>query len=217
MFLLMIISFLDLKAQESNKVSYHNFSLDIGYGYRLSSSPNEYFITQTKNSDYLNKVKKGLNLNFSYDFRYKPYLDFGFKASSYNSYSALSDSIGSKDDIYIFYIGPTIRYNFEINPKNNIYVRGTIGYMSFRNSLTEELNTGSAITGVSKTYRGNSLGMGLEIGYDYMINDFLSVGINSGIIGGEISNLKFGDKEFKLNQKENLYKFEINIGARIRL
>ncbi|MDY0054170.1 MAG: autotransporter domain-containing protein [Bacteroidales bacterium] len=207
-------------AQENtfNSNPYHNFSLDIGYGYRLANSPNELFTTQTKDSDYFNKVKHGLHISFNYDFRFKSYLEFGFKASGYNSAASLGDSVGSKDDLYIFYLGPTVKYNYHINSTNSVYARATIGYISFRNSLTEEIvNNLGVKSGSSKTYRGYNFGMGIEVGYDYKVNDYLSLGVSSAILGGSINKLKFGDQSFVLNKPECLFRFELGVGARIRI
>lgn len=218
-----------VNAQEQEKsnslLNRHNFALDLGYAYRFSSKPNELFVNQKINKDHYSSLRHGIQINFAYDYLYKPFLAFGFKTSAFNSSNSfISDKrtktnaeIECKDDEYIFYLGPSVKYLFPtFNNKYNVYARGTIGYMSFRNSETKVV-TDTISKGFSTTYTGSTFGWGLDLGLDYTINDFLSAGCNIGLLGGSVGKLNVGEDKFKLKTNENLYRLDITVGLRIKL
>ena len=229
--LALLFSTFIVNAQEQEKTSpllnRHNFALDLGYAYRLSSEPNELFVNQTANKDHYSSLRHGVQINFAYDYLYKPFLGFGFKTSAFNSSNTLSSAkelaanngIECKDDEYIFYIGPSVKYIFStFSDKYSAYARGTIGYMSFRNSETKvATSTPETSTSLSTTYTGKTFGWGLDLGLDYAINDFLSAGCNLGLLGGSVGKLYAGEDSFKLNSNENLYRLDITVGLRIKL
>lgn len=232
--LALLFSTFIVNAQEQEKTSpllnRHNFALDLGYAYRLSSEPNELFVNQTINKDHYSSLRHGVQINFAYDYLYKPFLAFGFKSSAFNSSdsfisekrTATKAEIECKDDEYIFYVGPSVKYIFPtFSDKYSVYARGTIGYMSFRNSETKVVtvvtDTAEISKGFSSTYTGSTLGWGLDLGLDYTINDFLSAGCNVGILGGSVGKLNVGEDRFKLKSNENLYRLDITVGLRIKL
>lgn len=220
----------NLTAQEKNSnqlKNYHNFALDLGYAYRLSSEPNEMFVNQTSNSDHYKSLRHGIQIGFSYDYLIKPFLGLGFKTSAFNSSHSFTytpnivpkQDFELKDDEYIFYFGPSIKYIFPtFLDKYNLYARGTFGYLSFRNSeQAYGLNQASQPSTISSVYKGKNIGWGLDLGLDYSINDFLSIGCNAGFFGASITKLKAGEETHSLNKKENLYRLDFTIGVRIRL
>lgn len=220
-----------VSAQEQEKtnplLNRHNFALDLGYAYRLSSEPNELFVNQTTNKDHYSSLRHGVQISFAYDYLYKPFLAFGFKTSAFNSSNsfisekrtATNAEIECKDDEYIFYVGPSVKYIFPtFSDKYSAYARGTIGYMSFRNSETKVVTDTTGISNaLSSTYTGSTFGWGLDLGLDYTINDFLSAGCNVGILGGSVGKLYAVEDGFKLNHNENLYRLDITVGLRIKL
>lgn len=229
--LALLFSTFIVNAQEQEKTSpllnRHNFALDLGYAYRLSSESNELFVNQTTNKDHYSSLRHGVQLNFTYDYLYKPFLAFGFKSSAFNSSdsfisekrTATKAEIECKDDEYIFYVGPSVKYIFPtFNNKYSVYARGTIGYMSFRNSETKVVTDTAGISkNLSSTYKGSTLGWGLDLGLDYTINDFISAGCNVGLLGGSVGKLYLGEDSFKLKNNENLYRLDITVGLRIKL
>jgi len=229
--LALLFSTFVVNAQEQEKtnplLNRHNFALDLGYAYRLSSEPNELFVNQTTNKDHYSSLRHGVQINFAYDYLYKPFLAFGFKTSAFNSSNSFisekrtskNAEIECKDDEYIFYVGPSIKYVFPtFSDKYSVYARGTIGYMSFRNSEAKVVtDTAAKSTSLSTTYTGKTFGWGLDLGLDYTINDFLSAGCNVGILGGSVGKLDDGEDSFKLNSNENLYRLDITVGLRIKL
>ena len=229
--LALLFSTFIVNAQEQEKTSpllnRHNFALDLGYAYRLSSESNELFVNQTTNKDHYSSLRHGVQINFAYDYLYKPFLAFGFKSSAFNSSdsfisekrTATNAEIECKDDEYMFYIGPSVKYIFPtFSDKYSLYARGTIGYMSFRNSETKVVTDTIGISkALSSTYTGSTFGWGLDLGLDYTINDFISAGCNVGLLGGSVGKLNVGEDSFKLNSNENLYRLDITIGLRIKL
>lgn len=219
---LMMIPF-SVKSQDQreSQKSNHNFALDLGYGYRLSSKPNELFTTQTTYPDYYSTLRSGIEIDFNYDYLFRENIGLGFKASAFNSSNTLAgqDTLGLKDDEYIFYFGPTIKYIInEVFEKASIYARATVGYMSFRNSsIIKGINTSNKVVGLNAIFRGQTIGLGLDLGLDYKINDYLSVGCNTGVLGGNLNKLKILDSEKQLEQSENLYRLNLTIGVRIKL
>lgn len=226
-----LFSSLLVSAQEKqdNKMpkNHHNFSMDLGYSYRLSSKPNELFTNQTDNSNHYNSLRHGFQINFAYDYSFKSSLAFGFKTSAFTSGNALSSDkdklanagVELKDDIYIFYVGPSFKYIFPtFSERYNLYARATVGYMSLRNSETK-VGISPALTTIAKSsvYTGHSFGWGLDAGVDYSINDFISVGFNLGFLGANVNKLTVGEEKKSLSQSENLYRLDCSVGARIKL
>ena len=222
-----LFSSLMVNAQEKEEidspVNRHTFSMDLGYAYRLSAEPNELFYNQTNNSDHYSTLRNGFQINFAYDYNFKPSLAFGFKTSAFTSNSTIApDSIGGverKDDMYIFYVGPTFKY---ISPifydKYTFYARATVGYFSLRNSeIKTAVNSSGQTVSQSSVYKGHNIGWGLDGGIDYSINDFLSLGFNIGFLGANISKLSFGEEKKDLNQSESLYRLDFSLGVRIKL
>ncbi len=223
---LLLLSISTLNAQDKtlpdSKINYHEFELNIGYSYRLFSEVNELFVNQNQFTDHNNSLKHGLQISFTYDYLIKPYLGLGFKTSAFNSaqttYSA-KDSMDIKDDIYMFYAGPSVKYIFPTFSNNwSINIRATAGYLSFRNSSQiPALSQSGTVVPASLTYKGATIGYGLDLGLDYKINSFTSVGCNAGFFGGNLSKLTLGEDKITLNNKENLNRLDITIGVRIRL
>ncbi|MFA7082290.1 MAG: hypothetical protein WC135_06725 [Bacteroidales bacterium] len=215
------------KQEKDFSTNRHNFSMDLGYSYRLSSKPNELFTNQTSNSEYYSNLKHGFQINFAYDYTFKPSLAFGFKTSAFTSGNALSSDadrlanggVELKDDMYIFYVGPSFKYIFPtFSDRYNFYARATVGYMSLRNSETK-VGLTPALTTIaqSSVYTGHSFGWGLDGGIDCSINDFLSVGFNAAFLGGNVNKLTVGEEKKSLNQSENLYRLDFSVGVRIKL
>lgn len=226
-----LFSSLMVNAQEKQEKQFttnrHNFSMDLGYSFRLSAEPNELFHNQTSNSNHYSKLRNGFQINFVYDYIFKPSLAFGFKTSAFTSGNALSSDanllansgVEAKDDMYIFYVGPSFKYIFPtFSDRYNFYARATIGYMSLRNS---EIKVGISptLTTVAKSsvYTGHNFGWGLDGGIDYSINDFLSVGFNAGLLGANINKLTVGEDKQTLNHSESLYRLDFSVGVRIKL
>jgi len=214
------------KSKNDSKENLHQFYMNLGYAYRLSSGPNELFKNQISNPDHYSTLRNGLQINFAYDYSYKTFFAFGFKASAFNSSNALSSKdelevnggVECKDDTYIFYVGPSVKYTFPTFNKNySTYARGTIGYMSFRNSETTAAIDSTGARGISSTYTGATLGLGLDAGIDYSINDFLSVGFNVGLIGGNVGKLTASEVKKDLKHSENLYRLDFSVGVIIKL
>ncbi|MDD4702790.1 MAG: hypothetical protein PHE28_00520 [Bacteroidales bacterium] len=223
---ILLLSTSFLNAQENtlsdSKKNLHFFSLDIGYSYRLSSKPNELFVNQNVFPDHYSSLRHGLKIGFSYDYLIKPNLAVGFKTNAFNSAQTTfspTDSIDVKDDEYMFYVGPSVKYLFPtFGDKWNLSLRATAGYLSFRNSSQiPMLSLSGTITPASLTYKGNNFGSGLDLDLDYSINSFSAIGLNGGYFGGQISTLKLGEDKFELNQKENLSRLDFTIGFTIKL
>ncbi|HHT03575.1 MAG TPA: hypothetical protein GX005_04545 [Bacteroidales bacterium] len=215
------------KTENNSQTKKHNFSMDLGYSYRLSAEPNELFQNQTYNSDHYSKLRHGFQINFAYDYAFKPSLAFGFKTSAFTSGNSLSSDadllansgVNVKDDMYIFYVGPSFKYIFPIfSDRYNFYARATIGYMSLRNS---EIKVGISptLTSISQSsvYTGHNFGWGIDGGIDYSINDFLSVGFNAGLLGANINKLTVGEDKQTLKHSESLYRLDFSLGVRIKL
>lgn len=226
----LLFSSLMVNAQEKlttkSKNNQHQFYMNLGYAYRLSAEPNELFKNQINNSDHYSTLRHGLQINFAYDYSYRPFLAFGFKASAFNSSNTLSSKdelevnggVECKDDTYIFYVGPSVKYTFPtFNNKYSVYARGTVGYMSFRNSEVIAVTDSAGTKRFSSTYTGTTLGWGLDAGIDYSINDFLSIGCNLGFIGGNVNKLTVAEVKKDLNHSENLYHLDFSVGVRIKL
>lgn len=203
------------------KFEKHNFSMNVGYAYKVGDLHPVEFENMFNNEDHASRMKHGYELEFDYDYRFHEMFSFGFKASMFGSVHGFDKEVLDvttgkmtnkyySDDMNIFYVGPSFKFQLPtIAERYDFWCRATIGYMKMQNTVK---------TATSSTYSGNSFAYGLGIGADYIITRFISVGLSAGFLSGNVSKLHIGEDKIDIsNHEEALTRFGIDFGVRIRL
>ena len=117
-----------------------------------------------------------------------------------------------QDKINIHYFAPEFwtRYSFA-DDKLILLAGASIGYLRY-------IDNGVLVDPLTIT--GSTVGVGFDIGLDYMITPHFGIGANLGLIGGSIGTMKYndgtGEREVSLNdnQRENLTRLDVSAGIR---
>ncbi len=205
----------------------HHFTTTIGYGYMLSDSQNKDVFTLYKKEHHARHMHHGMNFELDYDYNFHSNLAFGFVASMYNAFDSFYKDANHdetfSDDRYLFYVGPSfLAHTNVIKDKWSLYARATVGFMNFRNAMRTEVPTTSAtgataMTSTSFTYKRATLGYGLELGAEYIINKYISLDGQIHFIGGSIKKVSDSENKTELNKREDLSRLGISAGVKIKL
>lgn len=192
LFLLLAGSVLLVNAQESvhltadstpiSKQSFPRFRIALSGGISLILSlehnSSEWFDLNPANYEIRAITKPVVNGDVAYYF--KPRSAIGLK---YMRITDTYDKKGLRDVKTTNFIGPVFYQNFNKNSsKNRFALGGAIGYYQYYRKLT--------LAGVIQSERAGGLGGLLEIVYDIKIANNVYLGLNTGIVGAELSAYK---------------------------
>ena len=209
-----------------NEFSNLRVALNVGYSRRISGVSPE--IPYEENKDYLCELRQGINFGIDV-IRYRSeHYGFGLKTNVFLS-SASTDnyydrnyrgeafSIGKiNEDIVILFIAPAFSYRIPHGINNNsFFMNASAGYMGYFNnahySPIEEMSI-----------RGQTVGLGFDIGYDIGINKDVMFGIQISCFVGGVSNFNVdvgnyrGTLQLEKGTYEGLNRIDISLGLRFR-
>ena len=193
----------------------------IGYGYRLESAPANSFPSII---NHISKLRH--NISFGADISYYLKNNFGFGViyqgiSSKNSSSNIPypNEDGTffhdflSEDIEIHCIGPFLSFRYFIVPnKQSCFANIGAGYTRYKNDavfITDNVR----IT-------GNTAVFFTDIGYDFFIHKYFSIGLQVSMIVGamRIVNYTSGNitikEELDITQRENLSHIDFSVAFR---
>jgi hypothetical protein len=191
------------------------FSLNGGWSYRIAR------LSENVSSDYksyVNGLRSGFH--FGLDLTYYFIEEFGI-GLIFNDYFAQnemnndnSSSTGKNSDkISINFIGPSFSTRlFDTNKKSCFIMNFGFGYMGYNDQNIQSNQT--------KTYKGNTVGLCMDIGYDFGISKKFAIGFQFSIFTGTLTSYKYSDGTNSVNikldkdQYENLSKIALSVGIR---
>jgi len=174
--------------------------------------------------DHRSNLKSGFNWGLDAYYFIKETLAFGIKFNSFKSKGVLEDvlvftrtgdslaMLNSK--VAIDFIGPSLVTRLvSANKKNALLLSSSIGYISYK---TED------VIGFGRfTSKGGSIGVTLDIGYDFGITDYMSFGILTSWTVGALNKLEinngFSTDTVDLEEPEGLSRINISGGLRFYL
>lgn len=177
--------------------------------------------------DYMKDLKKGMNYGFDASFFISESVGFGIKYQAFNSSNSLSnvimdhdgDGITStgtiSDNIAITFIGPTYTTRLASSRENAFISTFGLGYIGYKDNA-KVFNYPTEIT-------GSSLGLALDLGYDFKISKNLFFGVQCSYISGVLTKMTVGSgpysQEIELDKenRENLSSLNISAGLRFEL
>jgi opacity protein-like surface antigen len=202
-----------LFAQKDTITNPYHFTINIGYGFMPQKDHDNLFANLASDETHSKKVRSGVSYEFDYDYNFHKNYACGVEFSMFNAFDSYMPTDSAKssysDDRYVFYVGPTFLYHTDLIKEHyTLFARATMGWMGFRNSMRNNK---------SVTYKRNCFGYGITAGVDYMINDYLSVVGGISYLGGTCGKMKDNDSTYTLDKKENLSRFNISLGVKVKL
>lgn len=199
------------------------FSVQGGYGYRMGKMPEDMNQLMT---NHVKSLKDGFAFEVDATYYFLESFGIGMKYSGLHvgnkeehvtvSYDDGRQESGIMEDkINISFAGPFASYRYFSNNMNHcIILNYGIGYMGYKDK---------AVLINPFTLKGNTLGTVYEIGYEYRLNDRISLGGMLSSYSGTITKMQtnYGGawKEIMLEDEsyESLTHYNFTIGLRINL
>jgi len=188
-----------------------------GYSYLLGKTPEGIDNTYR---DYLKKFRSGFNLGLDLGYYFNKQYGIGLKYSYFNTKASapnipfiddqgnlvrMSISENRSDN----YIGPAFLMRFSDKTNENAFIAGiSFGYFAYNNKLK--------IGGVPLKAKGSTLGMVVDVGYDFGLSDSFSLGFMLSFKLGSISKLTFDDGfqsqtiDLPKDQRESMSRIDIS-------
>jgi hypothetical protein len=189
------------------------FNADVGYSHRFAITPDS---ISSSYAHHKKQLLKGSNYNFELNFYQEGY-GLGFKVCSFSS-SISSDSVKINDfgtgklsdKILMNYYALQYTRLSQFKDTHFYYgYKGGIGLLYYYNDniSIEEKNK----------IKGKTWGVHGSIGIDYLLLKNVAFGVNINAILAVLNELNKNGYTEKLNQKENILRFDFNAGIRIYL
>lgn len=184
--------------------SFVKFDFSGGFGYRLGKVHKniDKEIKEVIDNTRLGSVFNGKLLIYT-----TPSVGFGVMFNHYHaSYSAHSIS----DDVKTSFVGLSFTTNSNsTNNRGYIYSSITVGYAQFKEHIS--------ILDESVLIKGGAPGAYTLIGFDILLNKNIAVGINSGILLGNINEFKVDNQSLLTTEAESLFRFDGTVGIKFYL
>lgn len=195
-----------------------------GFAQRIAKTSNE---TPPILREYTKDLKSGysVGLDASYFVNYNwalglKYSRFASEGSLKNMQLDFNDGTNAQgtiaDDISINFIGPSFMSKYELNnPKHSFMGALSLGYISYLNK--------SLLVNRNMEIKGSTLGAVFDLGYDFAISKYISLGAQASLTGGALSKLKINDGfsattlELEDDAMESLSRFDLGAGIRFKI
>lgn len=217
----LLTCFSSVYAQSSNSdFPRFRISLQGGWSYRLAKISDN---APAELREYNKGLKPGFHLGVDGGYFFTKNIGCGLKYAYFKAGNEIANvsipewSGGAnisliKDDIHVHYIAPSFYSRFPIANDKLVFLAGaSIGYLRYIDN---------AVVVSDRTLTGGTVGLGFDLGMDYMITPHFAVGANLGLIGGSLSKLKYKDSTIETDvkledgQRENLTRLDLSAGVR---
>jgi hypothetical protein len=189
-----------------------------GFSYLLAKMPEGIDNTYR---DYLKSFKKGYNLRLDIGYFFNRQYGIGLKYSYFNTKASASslpfiDEQGNIVRLSLSenrsdnYIGPAFLMRYADALNKNAFIAGiSFGYFAYNNNMR--------IGGIPLYAKGSTLGMIVDIGYDFSVSDNFSLGFLLSATLGSLGKITFNDGfqsqtiELPEDQHESMSRIDISI------
>lgn len=218
------ISFGQSAIQKAQPKKEFRIAMQGGYSYRIASVAEN---TPPALKDYVNDLRSGYSFGLDAAYFVQPAHGFGLKYSRYSSKASLpnmrfsfidgSVSYGTiSDDIAINFIGPSYLSQFPLSNPAHVFFGGlSLGYMGY--------NDNSVVGSHNLNIKGATLGAALDLGYDYAISKYITLGAQASLTGGTLSKLTMdygtSKETVELDEQnlESLSRLDLSAGLRFKI
>lgn len=199
------------------------FFANLGRAYRIASAPDGLNVEQ---ENYIRDLKSGISYELSGYYLSQGTGGFGLKYNLYNSNGVLKNqqvtfrdgtsiTTDISDNITIQFIGPSMIIDDAVSKKIDGTLEFALGYMSYKNT--------AGIASDNIIIRGGTLGAVVGLGFHYKITQNFLVGPQINFIGGVLNSLTYNYSngysekiELRDEEKENLWRIDLAIGAKLK-
>lgn len=174
------------------------FDFNAGFGYMLAKTPEDYSDEQKK---YIDEMRLGFTMDMNLNMFLSKAFGFGFKFNQYSTgnYNSYPNKI--EDNLRIRFYGFSLLSQLElVNDRFYLNSGISLGHLSLVNE--------GKVDGAIKKIVGQTIGTYIYMGFDYFIEDYISVGIKGGLMNGKIDQLKMNNENIEMHGKENLLRFD---------
>jgi opacity protein-like surface antigen len=219
--LFLLTCFTSVHAQHNDdELPRFRISLQGGWSYRLAKVAD---VGDAYIKEYLRGLKPGFHLGVDGAFFFTENYGAGLKYAYFNAKNEINNVTVTtpsgetktglmKDNVHIHYFAPEFYSRFPFLDNKLVLLAGaSIGYLRY-------VDNGVLVDPLTIT--GGTVGVGFDVGLDYMITPHFGVGANLGLIGGSLGTLKYnygaGETEVELDddQRENLTRLDLSVGVR---
>ncbi len=202
-----------------------NFRINVtgGYSYFLSTDPNEggsqLFINNDDYKKYERQLKWGSNLEGNAHYLLSNGLGFGAKFRYLTTDASQTDLLVDAGDHYgvvgvmeqneIIFLAPSVMYGWWLDSTGRLLGTGglSVGYVYLESS--GEIDT------VAAMFSGNSIGFQADLGVDYFLTRYISIGLATGYFYSKIKevSINLSERKTKLpeNAQPNLSNIKLNL------
>ena len=217
----------DIPLNKVNRIGNYSklrISFQGGYSYQLAKIGSD--VPQIF-QDYYKKLKNGYSFGGDIDYFTSDRFGFGFKFSIFRTHNELDNIVATdtltgvvktgslKDNITIQYFGPEICTRLHTFNNKTIFIADmSLGYLGYQDNATLIDNY---------TVTGNTVGLMLDIGVDFMIDDHFSFGGLVSYTVGSLNTININNgtttETIKLNNNEliGLNRLDLSVGFRYNL
>jgi hypothetical protein len=180
------------------------YGIQGGYSYRMGKIGSN--VSQSYR-DYLNSLKSGFTIGGDLHYFVAESIGVGV-VYGLNKHKAEVST--TRDDITMHYIGASMLNRYLLaNPQKHIVLGLNIGYQSYTDK--------AAVTGASYHIAGNTLGLGVEAGFEQELSAGALLHFALGFKNATLSKIKVNEGPvIKLDKEEleNLGRLEITVGVK---
>ena len=195
-----------------------------GYAYRIAPLSKD---TPPLLKNYANDLKSGYSIGLDAAYFFRPSWGLGMKYSRFGSEGAVPNMSITYDDgtsaygnisdnISISFVGPSYVSKFTFaNPDHVVFGGMSLGYLGYRDDAVLANRT-IEITGAT-------FGAAVDLGYDYAISKYITVGAQASVTGGALNKLTVVENNHEITleldeqSRENLSRLDLSAGVRVRI
>ncbi len=186
-------------------------ALDFGLSFRTAKI---YDGIPTSLREYTKQLKSGFTYGANFTGFFNENNGIGFKYSLHSSKNEMGTLVYGtmntlKDHIKITYIAPFYSYRV-LNPANNNawFFNTGLGYLAYKDDYQ--------VATTSSTIKGSTLGLNLDLGYDFMLSPGFAMGFQISYVVGTLTKYEDGRSTIELDEDdyESLNRIDITFGIR---
>lgn len=178
-----------------------------GVAYRIAKSPGHF---GDNVDNYIKDLRFGQEFNADATYFFRESIGVGIKYSSFWAAASTHNPTPSiLSNINIFYLGPIFYSKIPINSaRSKLFYGVSVGYMRYKDD--------GWIDSKKTMMKGSAAGGLFDFCYDFKIVKGLHIGVNAGLSGGVVNNMKLDGVpvSYQDDQKEGLSRASGSAGLR---
>lgn len=191
---------------------YPHWRMAVSGGWSWRTNPLDKSLTPQERK-YAKKLMQGLNFSFDASYFFNEMFGVGFK---YDLFNTSTTFYTLTETVSINFAGPAFAMRFFNQTKTNLwFMNYGIGYMGYTDK--------AKVSGQPAMIKGSTVGLLLDLGYDFAISKKWSAGIQLSSLMGFLTEYDFTEngytqrKKLEKDEYEGLNRLNISIGLRCNL